>query len=465
MDKKTAGTDSTHSNPAGITMECLFSREITVLLLAISIILSAGCSGSSDSSGTSSSTSSDTSSDTTTAYYQSGGTVTKTGQAYSSSTTDESGVKVVNSGTFTLSDSTITTSGGTSSQDNSSFYGLNAGVLATSGSTINLSDCTITTTGTGANGAFATGSGSSVNLSDVTIKASADGGHGVMATLTGSVTLTDVNIETSGAHSAPIATDRGGGTITVTGGTMTTSGQDSPCIYSTGSITVSGATMTATGAESAVIEGANSITLKDTALSSSKESKWGVMIYHSMSGDAEGTVGTFTMTGGLLADTATSGPLFYVTNSTGMITLTGVNVTATSGTLVKAGAGNWGTSGSNGGTAIFSADGQAMTGNMVADSSSSITATLQNSSSLTGAINADNIGNAVNLTLDSSSTWHVTADSYLTRLTDSSGISGSTITNIYGNDHTVYYDSSLTSNSTLKGKTYTLKGGGYLVPK
>jgi hypothetical protein len=270
---------------------------------------------------------------------------------------------------------------------------------------------------------------------------------------------------TAGIHSGAIATDRGGGTITVTGGTVTTSGQDSPGIYSTGVITVTGATITATGAEAAVIEGANSITLTNTTLSSSKDDKWGVMIYQSMSGDAEGTQGTFTMTGGSLAYTANSGPLFFVTNSSGIITLTGVEVTAKSGTLVEAGATDrWGVSGSNGGTVIFTADGQTLSGDMIADSISSITATLQNGSSLTGSVNPDHTAGTVNLTLDSTSTWTVTADSYLTSLSDPSGIAGSSITNITGNGHNVYYDASLAANSQLGGLTYSLVNGGELIP-
>lgn len=48
----------------------------------------------------------------------------------------------------------------------------------------------------------------------------------------------------------------------------------------------------------------------------------------------------------------------------------------------------------------------------------------------------------------------------LTNLTDSSGISGTTITNITGNGHTVSYDASLAANSALGGKTYSLVGGG-----
>jgi hypothetical protein len=300
-------------------------------------------------------------------------------------------------------------------------------------------------------------------VSDTTIVAAGDGGHGVMATNGGSITLTNVKISTSGAHSAPIATDRGSGTVTVTGGTMTTSGQDSPGVYSTGDIRVIGAVITATGSEAAVIEGANLIDLTNVTLSSSFENKWGVMIFQSMSGDAEGTEGSFTMTGGSLSLTATSGPLFFVTNSTGIINLRGVAITAASGLLVEAKATErWGISGSNGGAVILTAEEQVLTGDLVADSLSSLSVTLQNNSSLTGAINSENTAKSANLTLDASSTWIVTGDSYLTCLTISGGVSGDAITNLIGNGHTVYYDASACPE--LGGQTYTLGNGGFLKP-
>jgi hypothetical protein len=406
--------------------------------------------------------SSSTLSTTTAAYKQDGGTETQTGQTYAATQTDESAVYVTNGGSLTLADGTITSTGDTSSTDNSSFYGLNAAVLAEAGSTIDLSGSTVTTSGTGANGVFATGSGSSVTIENVTIHATGNGGHGVMATQGGTMTLTNVDMTTAGASSGAIATDRGGGTINVTGGNVTTSGQNSPDIYSTGDITVTGGTLTATGAESAVIEGANSITLNDTDLSSSMENKWGVMIYQSMSGDAQGTRGNFTMTGGSLTNTAASGPLFYITNSTAVVTLEGVNVSAASGVLVQASAGNWGNSGSNGGTLILTINRQTLTGDMLADSISSISVTLQEGSSLSGALNPDHEAGEVNLTLDSSSIWTVTADSYLTCLTDDAGITGSSITNITGNGHTVYYEGSMCS--MLGSATYTLINGGFLKP-
>ena len=435
-------------------------------LAAVLIFIASGCSGDKATDSTPGTVTDDTTSTSTGYYYQSGGTAIKANQTYTSSITDTSGVRVTNAGTLTLTNSKITTGGNTTSEDSSSFYGLNAGVLATSGSKITLTGCSITTSGTGANGVFATGSGTSIVLSRDTITCTKDGAHGVDATIAGLLTLTDVIISTAGAHGAAISTDRGGGTVTVTGGRAIASGQDSPGIYSTGTITAHDATISATGSEAAVIEGANFITLTNTVLSGAKGSRdRGLMIYQSMSGDAQGTEGTFTMTGGSFNWPSTTGPAMYVTNSTGVITLTGVTVNNSSATLIKAGADQWGTTGSNGGTVIFTADGETLTGNIDLDSYSSMTASLKNSSSLTGHIDAANTAKAIALTLDATSTWTVTANSYLTSLSDAGGISGTSITNITSNGHTVYYDASATASSPLGGKTYTLNGGGSLTPQ
>lgn len=393
-------------------------------------------------------------------YSQTGGTAEKTNQTYIATGTNQSGVTVSNSGVFSLSYSSVTTSGNTTSGDSSSFYGLNAGVLAKSGSTINLANCRVTTSGTGANGVFATGTGSTINLEADTISCAGDGGHGVDATLTGTIYLKNVIISTTKSHGAAIATDRGGGTIYVSGGSATASGTDSPGIYSTGTISVTDATITGAGSESAVIEGANSITLANTRLSGAKGSRDRcVMIYQSMSGDAQGTEGIFTMTGGSVTWPSTTGPAFYVTNSTGVITLNGVTINNSSPVLVKAAADQWGTSGSNGGHVILTADGDTLTGSMVCDGVSSITATLKNYTTLTGSIDS------AALTIDGTSSWTVTATSYLTTFSDANGISGTSITNITGNGFDVYYNSLLSVNSSLGGLTYSLVNGGSLRPR
>jgi len=389
-------------------------------------------------------------------YILNGGTATETNAKYISDTKDVSGVYVTNGGDLNLVNPTIVTSGDTSSNDASSFYGLNGAVLANSGSKVTITGGTISTTGSGSNGAIPTGSETSITLTDVTIKATGGGGHGVMATNGGILTLMDVDIITSGANGAPLATDRGSGTVTATGGTVLSSGIDSPGIYSTGVITVTDATVTATGSEAAVIEGVNSIVLKNTTLTGGAEKTGGTMIYQSMSGDADVGTGTITMTGG--SYTSTAGPAFFITNTNAAITLTGVKVSSKSDTLMKAaGTDRWGTSGKNGGTVTFIADGEKLTGSLVTDNISSIATTLRNSSALTGSINS------AALILDATSTWTLTGNSSLTSFSDAGGISGTTITNIIGNGHTVTYDKSLAANIALGGQTYTLVNGGTLV--
>jgi hypothetical protein len=388
-------------------------------------------------------------------YTLNGGTATETGKTYTSSTRDVSGVYVTNGGVLTLINPTIKTSGDSSSNDASSFYGLNAAVLVNEGSSVTLKGGTIASTGSGANGVISTGSGSSATLTGVTITASGGGAHGVMATQGGNITLTDITIATTGGSGAPLATDRGGGVITVMRGSFESTGQGSPGIYSTGTISVKDATITAEKPGAAVIEGFNTIALENTSLTGGSSTSECVMIYQSMSGDASEGTGTFTMNGGSL--TATGGALFFVTNTHGVVLLKGTKVT-TSGTLIKAAASGWGTTGKNGGIVTFTADGETLAGNVTADTISSVDITLQNGSSLTGTINP------AALTLDATSTWIVTGDSVVTGLSDTSGISGTTITNIMGNGHTVTYDSSLTANSALGGKTYSLNGGGTLRP-
>ena len=97
-------------------------------------------------------------------FTHSGGSASKSGRTYKATKADTSAVLVTNSGSLTLSNCTISKSGNSSSLDQSSFLGLNAGVLANNGGKLKMTGGTITTTGAGANGAFAYGSGSSVAL-------------------------------------------------------------------------------------------------------------------------------------------------------------------------------------------------------------------------------------------------------------------------------------------------------------
>lgn len=389
------------------------------------------------------------------AYTVDGTTESKSGDTFSSSEKDVSAIYVTNGGELALDNPTITSSGDSSYGEASSFYGLNGAVLVNNGSRVTIDGGTISTTGSGANGVIPTDSGSSVTLKNVKIHATGGGAHGVMATGGASITLENVDIDTTGGSGAPLATDRGGGTVTVNGGTFTSSGQGSPAIYSTGVITVKDAKLTSEKPGAAVIEGSNAITLDNSDLTGGSSTSECVMIYQSFSGDASIGTGTFTMTGGSLA--ATGGALFFVTNTHGVISLKDTKVT-TAGTLINASASRWGTTGKNGGTATFTASGETLAGNVNTDGISSADITLKDGSTLAGAINK------ASLTLDDTSSWTVTGDSVLTGLSDPAGISGTSISNIYGNGHTVKYDASLAANRALGGKIYTLANRGMLGP-
>jgi hypothetical protein len=384
-----------------------------------------------------------------------GTTQTVADKALTSDATDVSGVYAVNGGNLVLSNVTVTTTGNTSSQENSSFFGQNAGVLVNKNSRVAIYGGSISTTGGGANGLFADGAGAFASMNGGSITATGSGGHGVMASGGGSLAITNVDMTTERIHGGVVATDRGGGRIWVSGGKIISHGQGSPGVYSTGDIRAENATFIATGSEGAVIEGRNSITLKNCDMSGAL--KCGAMIYQSFSGDAEGQEGTFRMEGGSLS--AAQGPLFFVNNTRALIHLKEVKVSAASGVLVNAAASRWGRTGSNGGHVEMTGDKQQLVDDINVDKVSSAAVTLRNHSVLNGAVHQ------AALMLDASSEWIVTADSALSSLTDKDGISGDTLTNIRGNGHTVHYQVDLAANQWLGGKTWKLAEGGRLSPE
>lgn len=353
------------------------------------------------------------------------GDTAASGLSYVSTAADENALRVTGAVTALLSGITIRKSGGTDNADACNFYGQNAAFLATDGAGATLDEAEVTTDGSGANGVFAYGEGATVTLANSTVGTAQDNSGGLMVAGGGSIYANGVTVETQGKSSAAIRSDRGGGQITVEGGAYTTGGTGSPAIYATAAISASAATLSAKASEAVVVEGKNSVTLVDCAVTGNMQGTYGqgsgenlqaVMLYQSMSGDADEGRSSFSMTGGSL--TALAGDLFYVTNTACDIQLSGVSLTLANGTLLTV-AGNdgsrgWGTAGENGGDCALTADGQALVGNIAVDSVSTLALTLQNGSGYTGAINPSGQAGNVTVTLKGKSTWTLTADSYIT---------------------------------------------------
>ncbi len=344
-------------------------------------------------------------------------------EEYTSTSADENAIRVTNGAAAVLGTLGVTKTGDSTNTDASNFYGMNAGILANEGSEADIADTVVTTDATGANGIFSYGEGTTVIITNTKIRTSGDSSGGI-ETAGGATTIAgDLDIETQGASSAAIRSDRGGGTVDVDGGSYVTHGTGSPAIYSTANVSVHNATLTATSSEAVVVEGKNSVALTncDTTGSmtgtngeGSGENLHGVMIYQSMSGDAEVGEASFEARGGSLATTA--GDLFYVTNTTCTIELADVELGLADGALLRV-AGNdgsrgWGQSGSNGGTCTFTAIDQQLKGAIVVDEISSLSLTLTGESSFEGTINADGTQGTVDVTL-TDGTWTLTGDSYV----------------------------------------------------
>ena len=375
------------------------------------------------------------------------------GRRYAASRKDESAIWV-QGGRLSLRQPQVDKTGDSSSHENSSFHGLNAALLITGGGSLTVQGGQVQAKGLGANAVSAVDAGSVAELSDTSIVARGDGAHGVDAANGGRIVLHRVSIETFDASAAAVATDRGGGTIVVDGGQLAAHGYRSPGLYSTGTIKVTGANVRATGAEAAVIEGSNSIEVDNSQLIAGKS--WGALLYQSFSGDAQGSHSRFIQHGGTFE--ASDGPLFYITNATGEITLEHVRLRVASGVLVKASDGQWGKSGRNGGHAVLHAVNQQLPGDLLAEHGGSVSAELTNGSALDGRVSG------VALDIDASSHWNVHGDSTVTTLTLAGKDVSAKLARLRGNGYTVSYDAKAAANAWLGGKRWDLPGGGTLQP-
>ena len=377
------------------------------------------------------------------------------GYAFTSTAADENAILVNTADEVTISNSTVDKTGDSDGGDDSNFYGKNAAVLVEGGSTTTLTNLTVTSDAKGANGIFSyggngghnggEGDGTKIIIKDSIITTTGDGSGGTMTTGGGITNASNLTVTTNGQSSAAIRTDRGGGTVYVDGGTYTSNGLGSPAIYSTAEIHVANAALVSNLSEGVCIEGLNSIELTDCDLTANNTKCNGnatfmdtIMIYQSMSGDAASGNSTFAMTGGSL--TSKNGHMFHVTNTNADIELNGVKLTNedTTNVLISVCDDGW-----NGGNnkATFNAKAQDLTGAVLVGNNSTLALNLTEGSTLEGYVDG-NIVNAANqtvstevgtvtVTLDTNSTWTLTADSHVSEFTG-------TAANVIANGHTLY---------------------------
>ncbi len=397
---------------------------------------------------------------------------TTSGQTYTSTTSGQNAVLINTSGAVTLTSPTVTKSGGTSAGDDESFYGINSAIMCKGGGTTTISGAKITTDAAGANGVFSyggnattnatSGDGTTVVISDSSITTTGNGSGGIMTTGQGITKASNLTVNTSGGSSAAIRSDRGGGTVTVDGGTYSTTGTGSPAVYATATITVNNATLNSTNSQGIVNEGGNTVVLNNctvnaanATLGSQDNFKDGVFLYQSMSGDATEGASVFKMTDGSLNNTY--GHVFHVTNTSAAITLSGVTIknNDSAGVLLSVCDDAW--SGLSN-VATVNASNQTLDGLVLVGSDSTANINLSGTSAWTGATsgsitshkNTSSISSSigtVKVTMSDTASWTLSADSTI------SSISGTGTINYNGHTLTVggtSYTSGCPGVSTIK---------------
>ncbi|MBQ6770121.1 MAG: hypothetical protein IJP44_03980 [Bacteroidales bacterium] len=407
-----------------------------------------------------------------------GSTVTLDNQTFDCSTQYYNAVQVSN-GTLYLNNCTYTKTGDGSSGDNSSFYGNNSTIYAGAASSTNyesttaganaiihITGGTLTSNSQGANAVFAT-NGATIYVDGLTIVNNSSVSRGLHATYNGTIIATNVDITTNSQTSSTIATDRGGGTVIVTGGTATAKGNRSAVLYSTGTITANNLTGLSELGEIADVEGDNGVIINNCTMTSGSSER-GLMMLQSGSGDAQGENAYITVSSSSLTTTDTNAPLCEVpTKNVGTLTLTDVTLNVASGLLMFVDYNTqWTTHGGTGNLVLNTTqDSWTYQGNVDADSYSNITVTVGENVVWQGVMDGDNDAMSSTVTVNQGGVWTLTGNAYVDVLVNNGTIHKGDYTLTYGSlsgngtiDNQTGIDENIEGNSVNDGKIYTLDG-------
>ncbi len=329
----------------------------------------------------------------------------------------------------------------------SGIYG--AGVMADTTSDIVVHGGSITTSGVDSMGIEATdnsagvarGGAGALTIDAVgakgptSIQTSGPGAYGAYANLGGTIAIADASISTSGAQADGLRATLGDAlnpslsTANVAPSSITMTG---------GSITTTGA-----GANGVSLDGGTSVSLNGVAVNAAGS---GVSVTDA---NQNGKTNTVAMAGGALASQEDA---FAVNGANAAIDISGTApITPASGNLLNL---------SHGATATFTATGETLNGNIIADAASSGDVYLNNGTVLTGMVDP------VSMTIDANSRWNVTASSVAANMSNAgtiafaapadpgnaAGYSTLTARNYVGNNGTIILNTKLGADNSPSNK-------------
>lgn len=344
---------------------------------------------------------------------------------------DQNVVLVQKKGKATFKGATLVKTGESKTIEKSLSRGQNAALLVAPYSQGNIKSVQINTNGTGASGIVVSGKEARLKGESVSIVTEGAYSRGLDVAYEGRMDINGGTVRTTGNYSPALAVDREGGILNVAGVNLQTDGTVSPLIYSTDAVRLTNSSGRAGRSEIALVEGRSEVVLTGDRLTGAGNT--GFMLYQSDMGIAQNGVSKLSVKDSEITMAGT-GTLLAVYNTKGQVNLENTNISKSDTALLAyVGSGPWGNAARKGAELSLKATNQMLKGDVKADEQSKVQIKL-NASTLTGSLNSEGQAKQMELALSKNSTWNVTGDSYLSKLSNED----KTNSNIKTNGHTVF---------------------------
>lgn len=334
--------------------------------------------------------------------------------------------------------------------------GKNSVLLADGGSTVLVEFCEINSHTTQADGVSASGEGTKVTLQEGSVSTSRNGAAAVNATNKSNVIVQKTTVNTYSNQSPAFYTCRDG-RMEVTEAKGENVGQAAPSFYvSSGAIKaekceMSSAKWTIGSLDEGLLE------LTGNKLKSG--SVCGFLVY-----GADGKQREWRSTGTLVLNkneiTVTDGPLVFITNAAGTVSLSRNKISCKNDEIISVKADEWGSKNYNQGDATIDLEKQTLDGDIYVDSISSLVLTLKKSAKLNGRITGDATDRRdVKVFMKKGAKWNLKGECYISSISFEQPLEKG-LKQLKGK-HVIYYDPDV--DTELGGKEYKT-GGGVLRP-
>lgn len=349
---------------------------------------------------------------------------------------DETVIKITKQSTYNGANLKLTKeSGRITLLDDNLVTGLNNTLIVENSSTVFIKDSVITSNAANSSTIFTTDANTTTTLENVTL------------------TTTEENSKTI------VAQDNS--EITITNSKLTTNKKSSELFYSASKINVEKVEGN-TNSNFAYINGTNNLTITNSNLVSNVSDEYkGMFIIDSKEegssafSTAELTIENSNVRVNNVSDFYRSIPLFYVYDTNAKINITKNNFYYGSGTLLNIES----KEDSSNKNIAFTMTDSIITGHIYADKNTSLRINMNNAI-YHGSINSNNTSQYIDISLDKTSTWYLTGNSYVNTITIQKQ---NNITKyIKSNGYNIYYNSK--NNEWLNNRTIRLNGGGKLIP-